>query len=90
MRVLKAQKTILPTLAVSIDKKTEGIMIPVFEMEMGSWYKELGEDINSTLESGEYSPLLKATLLYFFFNKFDLSAEITSMFQFFPTFKDIL
>jgi hypothetical protein len=76
---------------VSTEKQLQGIMLPLFNMEMGIWSKELGTNINSILESKEeYSELLKSTLLYFFFRKFDLSKEITRMQQFFfITFKTI-
>ena len=33
--------------------------------------------------------LLKATLLYYFFKKFDISKELTDMMQFYPTYKDL-
>jgi hypothetical protein len=60
-------------------------------MEMGVWSAELGKNINSILQSdGEQYVLLKPTLLYFFFKKFDLSKEITRMQQFFTTtYKEI-
>ena len=49
------------------------LMVTLFRKQMGSWKRELGEDINLVLKSGEYPPLLKATLLSYFYQSFDFS-----------------
>ena len=67
------QKDKLAGLAVSTDKKLQKMMAILFSKQMGSWRQELGREINLVLESGEYSTLLKATLLFYFFCSFDIS-----------------
>ena len=63
----------LAGLAVSTDKKLQKLMVALFSKQMGSWKKELGRKVSLILESGEYSPLLKSTMLYYFFSSFDIS-----------------
>jgi hypothetical protein len=48
-KVLTDRKNPLPKLIVSTDAEFQGIMIPIFNMEMGVWSKELGKEINSVL-----------------------------------------
>ena len=75
-------------LMVSTDKKLQKLMVTLFRMQMGSWKRELGREIDQVLKSGEYPPLLKATLLYYFFKNFDFSKEITPMLHFYPNYKE--
>ncbi len=59
IRVLKFQETVekglndlkkpLPKLIVSTESDLQGIILPIFNMEMGVWSKELGKEINSVL-----------------------------------------
>ena len=49
------------------------LMVTLFRKQLGSWKRELGEEINLVLKSGEHPPLLKSTLLYHFFRSFDIS-----------------
>ena len=74
---------------VSTDKKLQKMMVTLFSKQMGSWRKELGREINLVLESEQYPPLLKATLLYYFFNSFDISQEVIPMLHFHPTYQGI-
>ena len=67
------QKGKLAELTVSTDKKLQKLMVNIFSKQMGSWRKELGSEINLVLESDEHSPLLKATLLFYFLASFDIS-----------------
>ena len=76
-------------LAVSADKKLQKLMVALFNKQMGSWRQELGREINLVLESNEHSPLLKSTLLSYFFRSFDISKEVTPMLHFIPTYKGI-
>ena len=60
-------------LTVSTDKKLQKLMVTLFRMQMGSWKRELGKEIDLVQKSGEYPPLLKSTLLYYFYKNFDIS-----------------
>ena len=74
---------------ISADKKLQKLMVTLFSKQMGSWKRELGREINLALESEEHSPLLKATLLFYFFRSFDISKEVTPMLHFHPTYETI-
>ena len=63
----------LDDLDVSIDNKLQKFMVTLFTKQMGNWKQELGRDVNMIQESEDYPPLLKATLLYYFFKSFDIS-----------------
>ena len=89
MESISEQKNKLAGLTISIDKKLQKLMVTLFSKQMGSWRKELGREISQILESEEHPPLLKATLLFYFFNSFDISREVTPMLQFHPTYKYI-
>lgn len=67
------QEDKLDDLDVSIDNKLQKFMVTLFTKQMGNWKQELGRDVSMMQESGEYPPLLKATLLYYFFKSFDIS-----------------
>ena len=86
---ISEQKDKLAGLAVSTDKKLQKLMVTLFSKQMGSWKKELGRKMSLALESGEYSPLLKSTLLYYFFKSFDISREVAPMIHFRPTYEAI-
>ena len=60
-------------MVVSTGKEVQKLMVILFNKQMGSWKQELGREINLVLESGQHSPLLKATLLFNFFRSFDIS-----------------
>jgi hypothetical protein len=49
MKALSDREKPLPIPTVSTTKQLQGIMLPIFNMEMGVWSKELGKDINSIL-----------------------------------------
>ena len=70
---ISEQKNKLVGLANSTDKKLQKLMVTLFSKQMGSWNKELGEEINKVMESGEHPLLLKSTLLYYFFSSFNIS-----------------
>ena len=72
-KCIREQKDKLPQLVVSTDKKLQKLMATLFSKQMGSWKQELGREINMVLESEQYPPLLKATLLFYFFQSFDIS-----------------
>ena len=88
-KIISEQKDKLAGLVVSTDKKLQKLMVTLFSKQMGSWKKELGRELNLALESGEYSPLLKSTLLYYFFKSFDISREVAPMIHFRPTYEAI-
>ena len=67
------QKDKQKALVVSTDQKLQKLMVTLFNKQMGSWKDELGKEINHVLESGQYPPLLKSTLLYYFYKSFDIS-----------------
>ncbi len=46
---LTDRKQPLSKLIVSTNTDLQGVMLPIFNMEMGVWYKELGKEINSIL-----------------------------------------
>ena len=79
----------LTGLVVSTDKKLQKLMLTLFRKQMGSWKQELGREINQVLESGQYPPLMKATLLYYFFKSFDISKEVPDMLHFYPSYQTI-
>ena len=72
-KIISEQEDKLTGLVVSTDKKLQKLMATIFSKQMGSWRQELGRGINQVLESEEHRPLLKATLLFYFFNSFDIS-----------------
>ena len=63
----------LEGLTVSTDKKLQKLMAIIFRMQLGTWKKELGKEIDQVQKSEEYPPLLKSTLLYYFYKSFDIS-----------------
>ena len=48
-------------------------MVILFHMKLGSWKSELGKEIDLVQKSEEHPPLLKSTLLYYFYKGFDIS-----------------
>ena len=72
-RSIAEQREGLEGLTVSTNKKLQKLMVTLFRKQMGSWGRELGREIDQVLKSGEYPPLLKSTLLYHFFQSFDIS-----------------
>ena len=64
-------------------------MLALFSKQMGSWKEELGKEINLVLESEQYPPLLKSTLLFYFLNSLNISKEVIQMVHFEPTYRVI-
>lgn len=82
------QKDFPASIVVSTDQQLQGMMLTLFNKQMGSWESELGKQIDSVLQSN-CSELLKATLLAFFFGSFDISKEVHRMLQFHPDYWEI-
>lgn len=63
----------MTNLAVVVDPLLQDLMMGIFSITIGLWYKDLGRIINLALKNDKLSPKLKSVLVYYFLNKFSLS-----------------